>query len=153
MNENWPRWFFASVSKHFTTLAPSITFIEGTHRQTPPDKTHAEFRMDGPRVRPVPGGDIYNWIAVNILFNTAMDSQEFHEKHRLVGEIVSAFTESIPIFRYGDGPDDDGEQIGCFALLDRGLDTIRVNHFGQIDPAIRLEQGTIEGHYETYLTP
>lgn len=154
MNENWPRWIFASVRKHFRADGRDaiLTFTEGEERPHNPPATFAEFRMDGPRFTVLSMSEVKVWIAVNILFNNAIDRQDTFRVHKVVGTLLSGFTTDIDLLRLGNQPQDDGERFGCLTLVPRQPEDIRVNHFGQIDPTVQLQQGTIEAHYQTYLT-
>lgn len=155
MRKHWPRWIFASVSKYFfdTLTAQSVNvFVEGTDRDADAlGDDHAEFRMDGPRIRELQANEHHIWIAVNMLFKANMNDGNFHRKHVLAGQIADAFISHIPLYKYGNGVDDDDSQFGCLTLLDRPTG-IQINHFGQIEQTVRVEQGTVEGHYTGYLT-
>lgn len=152
---HWPRWIFASASKHFVnslTCPEFKIFVEGTDRNTEDlGQAHVEFRMDGPRIRLLHKKEHKVWFAINILYKVSMDDEDFHRKHDIVGKIVQAFVDFLPLFRYGDGANDDSGKFGCAILRDRPTG-VQVNHFGQIDKDIRVEQGTVEGHYVAYLT-
>jgi hypothetical protein len=153
-NKNWPRWLFASVSEHFENNKGALTlFIEGQHRKTRDLKDFAELRVDGPYLTEVCKGVWRIFIEVNVLVQSAMDDANFHRIHTNVGIIVAAFT-SIPVYKYGTGVDDDESLLGCLTIVSdaRGKERIQVSHFGKIDAATPLEQATVEGHYEMFLT-
>jgi len=154
-NVNWPRWVFASVCKHFDDNKSSLTlFIEGQHRKTRTLKDFAELRVDGPYLTEVSKGVWKLFIEVNVLLQSAMDDTSFHRIHTNAGIIVAAFT-GIPVYKYGDGVDDDKSLLGCLQIVSdaRGKERIQVSHFGRIDTGTPLMQATVEGHYEiTFLT-
>lgn len=148
-NKNWPRWTFASVCKHFDDRRNGLPlFIEGQHRATSELKDYLELRMDGPTLREVSKGCWLLRIEINILVSSAFDEENYHRIHQNVGIVQTAFT-SIPVFKYGDGPDDDQSYVGCYILQQNlaSRDFLELNHFGRIDISIPLCQATVEGHY------
>jgi len=152
---NWPRWIFASVSKHFSDALPSgITlFIEGQHRATRTEKDFFELRIDGPTLREISKGCWLFRIEVNILVQSAMDDGNYHRIHQGVGDVAATFTNGIPVYRKGSGPLDDQSFVGCLQLLESGehRDFLEINHFGQIDVKTKIMQATVEGHYKMLL--
>ncbi len=149
-NQNWSRWSFASISKHFDDNRQGLKlFIEVTHRDTRKDEEYLEFRMDGPTLREVSKGCWKLRIEVNILVTATIDENDFHRIHRNAGIAQAAFAQGISVFKYGDGVDDDDSFLGCYKLLQNSStrDFIELNHFGQIDANVPLMQATVEGHY------
>ena len=154
INKNWPRWVFASVSKHFDSRRQGLPiFIEGQHRDTRALKDFIEVRMDGPQFTEISRNYWRIYFEVNILIQSTMDDNNYHRIHHNAGIVAAAFT-TIGLMAYGTGPDDDQEQWACANLLQ---DTSKrqhldIFHFGQIDKQVKLMQATVEGHYETFLT-
>lgn len=148
MNDNWPRWIFASVSKHFETALSSFKmFIEGEERDKWEKSDFIELRVDGPYFREIQS----SWIAkieINILLQVVMVN-DVHLIHRNTGLIASAFT-PIVVYKYGDGVDDDDSQIGCLKLVQniRANELLVISHFGKIKPDLPLLQASVEGHFE-----
>lgn len=154
INKNWPRWIFASVSKHFDDRRQGLPmFIEGQHRDTRSLKDFIELRMDGPQFTEVSHNYWRLYFEVNILVQSTMDEHSYHRIHTNVGIVAAAFSD-IGLMRYGTGPSDDQEQWGCAGLLQdtRKRQHLDIFHFGQIDKQTKLMQATVEGHYETFLT-
>lgn len=152
--ENLPRWCFASTSKYITDHSGInvVNFVEGTDRKDILKDT-VEFRMDGPRLHEQSKGQWQIWIAINMLVSTTMNNQDFHEKHRILGKLVNALRGPIPVFKLGDGPKDNREElVGCLTVIQDRFNRIQVNHFGQIDQTVRLEQATVEARYFMYLS-
>lgn len=150
MRQHWPRWFFASVSKHFDALRQGLPmYVEGTDRDTATLRDFIEFRMDGPRIRER-GGVTRVDVIVNILVQSTMDSRDDHRILKSEGIVLAAFTPTINVFRYGDGSDDDQSLLLC--LKERDDIDVRINRFGIVDETVRKMQSTIEGHYRAYIT-
>lgn len=143
------------MSKHFDANTGDLElFIEGLKKAAEyAESDLLEFRMDGPYFFQ-PSKSIWSAkIEVNILVQSILDDEDFHKIHRYVGIVAKAFT-SIPIYKYGNGNDDDDSQFGCFELLQnaRDRDLLTISHFGVIDPVKHLTQASVEGHYSVQLT-
>ncbi len=146
---NWPRWIFASISKHFNDVAilNSIPmFIEGTHRFTKSDKKYFELRIDGPNFQEVSKNYFRLDVNVNILWAFNQDDEDFHEPQRIIGFLAHAI-DDICIYKYGSGVLDDSSLLGMLQLK---LGP-RANNFGQVRSDVRLMQGTVEGTYRMYV--
>ena len=156
MNENWPRWIFASVSQHFDgNLGDTEVFYEGKKRSAENFQTDLfEFRMDGPYYLQLSKTLWEAKIEINILAQAAIDDHDFHKVHRMVGVAATAFHPGINVFKYGDGAEDDDSLLGCLQLIQNrdNREFLSINHFGQINPDQQLMQATVEGHYVIQLT-
>lgn len=153
MTQHWPRWIFASISKHFDDRKQGLPlFIEGQNRNTRDTKDFFELRVDGPRLTELTKGSWHIYIEVNILVQSAMDDLDYHRIHRNVGIAVEAMT-NLLIFKYGSKVEDDQSFLGCLKLIQdtRSRERIQVFNFGQIDVDTRLMQSAVEGHYEMNL--
>jgi len=153
---NWPRWIFATVSRHFVEAASAAEiplFIEGQHRATRKIKDLFELRLDGPTLREVSKGCWILQCQINILVQSTMDDKNYHRIHQNVGIAAAAFAPAIDVFRLGNNPQDDQTFVGCLQLLQNRetRDYIEVNHFGQIDIKTLLMQASVEGHYKMVL--
>lgn len=154
VNKNWPRWIFASVSKHFDAEKQGLhMFVEGEHRDTRDKLDFLEFRLDGPYITEVSKGYFRLYIEVNILVQSTKNQTNIHRIHENVGIAAAAFWNGIKVFKYGNGVDDDQSYLGCLQLVTdaRGKERIQISHFGQIEPKTRVLQATVEGHYEMFL--
>ena len=151
-NPNWPRWIFASVSKHFADALTPL-FIEGQHRDTREFKDFFEMRVDGPTLREVSKGFWVFRLEINILVQSAMDDKNYHRIHQDVGNAAAAFASAIDVFKKGNSPQDDQSYLGCLQLLQNRetRDFLEINHFGQIDVKTMLMQASVEGHYKMEL--
>ena len=153
INPNWSRWIFASLSKHFYdayTAAGVPLFIEGQHRDTRQLPDFFEMRVDGPDLHEISKDCYYFRVEVNILVQSVMNDTNYHRIHQNVGVAAAAFAKAIPVYRKGNGPQDDQSFVGCLQLLQNksSRDFLEINHFGQIDVSTKLIQATVEGHYK-----
>lgn len=154
VNANWPRWIFASVSKHFDARRQGLNlFIEGQHRDTSDAGAYIELRIDGPEFREDSKGYWRVFSEINVLVSTPLDDTNFHLHQVNIGIVAAAFT-TINIYKYGTGVLDDQSLLGCYQLVHDyiGRERLIVSNFGQIDPAVKLLQATVEGHYEMFLS-
>jgi hypothetical protein len=155
MNGNWPRWVLTSIEKHFNDNRGTLTmFIEGQHRNTDTLQDFMELRTNGPHIIELSRNYFNVGIEVNVLLHSVMNDQDAHKLRDNIGLVVAIFTDII-VYKYGDNAVDDGTILTCLRLKQnpRGIegDRLTVSNFGQIKPSIKLQQATIEGHYETDL--
>jgi len=149
IQEEVPRWIFASVSKHFDTnvrVAKSLSmYIEGQHRETRNTEDFFELRLDGPVLTELSRNYWRIYFEVNVLIQAAMNESDFHKIHRYAGYVASAFT-MISVYKYGD----DDSLFACIPLLqdDRDRQRIQIFHLGQINKDIKVQQAVVEGHYQ-----
>ncbi len=151
MDSNWPRWIWASTTKYFQiSINTNIPiYIEGDDRNTNELADYCEFRMDGPIIIETTKGFFDLNLHINILINSLRDEKDTHKIHKAVGLVASKFTTWIDIFKYGDNPQvDDGSLLGCMLLQGE----IDIEHFGQIEVAVRAMQATVSGAYKIQLT-
>lgn len=146
MNSNWPRWFFASISKHYHDTIDLSSFIEGQHRDTRLQKDFIEIRVDGPVFTESSRDQWLAKLAINIIVQSVMDDESWHRVHTNVGLVAAAFT-SIQIYKYGSGPDDDQSLLACMKLDG----SVRIHHMGQVEPAKKLLMSVVSGNYKTEL--
>ena len=150
---NIPKWLFASIAEHFSNAAASPVykmFIQG-QQKTEDDSRQKDFfelRTDGPYIRPKNNRSRLNLeFQVNTLIQSTVDEHSASRPYVDTGKLLTAFV-TIPIYRYGDGNNDDQSLIGCAKVAKQGrLEEIRVNQFGVVDTALGLIQATIEAHY------
>ncbi len=145
MNENWPRWIYASASKVFQTVAnayPIHLFLEGTKRDTDQKSNFIEFRMNGPRVTEISHGYFRLDLEINILYSISI-GPDFHLPYKIAGKIVETMGD-ICIYKWGDGD----ALLGTLILKRQ---PVVVSHFGQARADTDTVQGTIEGAYIIHL--
>jgi hypothetical protein len=150
-NKSWARWIKASVSKHFDDRKEDVhLFIENQHRDTDEVKEFIELRVDGPRCLEVSKDCWKIRVEINLLIQVVMNDKDYHRIDDIVGIVQAAFTNSIPVYRYGNRTGDDDTFLGCLRILmdPSTRDFLEANRFGQIDIRTKLLQSTVEGHYE-----
>jgi len=62
--------------------------------------------------------------------------------------VHKAFTRCIPVYAYGDGPEDTGALVGVLKILQEFRQKEVESHFGQTKPSENITQSQVEGHYE-----
>lgn len=152
---NWPRWIFASMSKHFSDAAVAANvpfYVEGDDRNIQAEaSSYFEFRMNGPSLNEISKDWWLANIEINILVCAKRTDADFHKIHTLVGILTSAFTSSIKIFKYGTGIGDDQSVLDCLTLFAEESDDVRVQQLGQLDPNLLEAQASVEGDYRGFL--
>ncbi len=149
INENWARWIMASLHKHFDDNRQGlILYVDGQIRDTRTESEYIEVRVDGPNFTEISKNNWKIFVEVNVLVSVTMDNKDLHRLVKYIGIVSAAFID-IMIYKYGDG----ASELGCMRLLqDTGThERVQVSNFGVIDPAINLQQATVEGHYELLL--
>jgi len=144
----WVRWIIGSVNKHFMDLRDGYElYLEGDERTLSEEAEFAELRMDGPFILIPQKGLYYLDVEVNILLQAHPAPRELYNIHRIIGIFSRAFTNTIPIYAYGDEPIDNGALIECLHLQRSLRESVNINNYGIIKEDTRLMQATIEGHY------
>ncbi|KKL98312.1 hypothetical protein LCGC14_1825690 [marine sediment metagenome] len=152
MHSDWIRWCYASINTHFNSRKESYDmYIEGDERTTQDDAEFAELRIDGPFIG-IPQKYLYYLdVEINILCQTHVDPRNHYKAQIMVGTFMRAFRNIIPVYKFGDGPLDDGSLLECFHLQRDRKEKIDVGYFGIIRPDTKILQTTVEGHYRLEL--
>lgn len=154
-DDNWDRWIFASICNHFDLRRGDYTmYVEGTHRQTSDLKDFFELRVDGPWFTEISKNYWKVYIEVNVLCQSVKDNKDFHRMRKITGHVSKIFERCINIYKYGNSVQDDSSLLGTMVRVDdhRGKERIQINHFGQIEPRMELEQASVEAHYVMQLS-
>jgi len=155
INERIPVWVKASVAQHFDAIATGTfpMYLEGVApRETEKIETgFFELRLDGPYFTQISRDYWSCYVEINVLIQepiTMKDDRQVYQIDANAGKIAVAFTDII-IKKFGDEAGDDETVFGCMHLLQdvRDRQRIQINHFGQIEPKVRVQQATVEGHY------
>lgn len=153
-NKHWPRWIFASVSKHFKDrLTSTKLYIEGQHRDVKIPETLFELRVDGPYLTEISKDLWHAYTEISVLVQVLKNDKNYHTIHSLCGE-ASAAMDTIELRKYGNGPDDDATfVIGCMRLVQSRdkRERVQINHFGQIETSTPLMQASVEAHFQIEL--
>lgn len=152
---NWGRWTLASIARHFEVNVADVyaltIHVEGQHKATNTLKEFFELRVDGPLAREQQQNEWKLIVEVNCLITTGMDDVNFYKHHLNCDRVTSGFANCIPCYKYGTEDDDDDSLLGIYQMRSPD-DMIEQAHFGQINPAVQLQQSTVEGHYEMELS-
>ena len=69
-----------------------------------------------------------------------------------MGVFQEAMDGPIAVYQYGNEPGADAHAlVGCLTPVQGRNDTIRVLHFGQVDPTDRLKQSMVDARYRMEL--
>lgn len=157
INKNLPRWIRVSAMKYFIDqLTPQYpTFCEGMDADTKfggksfiEQIARIEVRMDGPQLREFDSNRVRADIEMNFTCTVQrQDGVSIWKLDDLIGAVVASFGSGFQVFKYGDGPDDDGAALGCMQLDVPKHTTQTIHYFGQIEPRQPLMQATVDGHF------
>ncbi len=156
MNVNLPRWMFTSLADHFRTIAATLSplnyYVEGVDEPEVGDfqNDSAVFKMNGPIVHQ--GSQGVEWYSVEIIILLTDIIQLTGDNAYAIYEWAGAFqgsmiNDSLGIFRYGTGGEDDDSLLGCLEPDPTVKSNVRVVTYGQVDKDLRIKQISINGRF------
>lgn len=157
MNVNLPRWMFSSMAEYFRTLTPAgvAYFVEGVDEEEALNfqADSMLFRMDGPVAFQSSGSEEWYKVEIQLLFSdivaTTLDNA--YDVYTWAGIIQGAMlNNSLPIYRYGSGVEDDQTLIGCLEPDTSVTNNVRVASYGMIDKDQRVKQVSVNGKFVLY---
>ena len=154
MDENLARWIFQSLASHFNSVADGISLlyfvdvIDERYNDTM-QENHVELRVSGPEMKEVSKGYYTIKVIVNFLFTKNMNevSADAFDLIQWTGVFANAMLQPTPIYKKGDGLEDDGTLIGCLQVHKGRNEAVRVFHFGQLDKNTRIRQSEVDALY------
>ncbi len=160
-DKNWPRWVQASVGKHFHTAAATISIpalVEGIDERTTEftnSQNRIEIRVNGPAIVEQSKGYWHFEVDVNILIFSHMGGAQpnAYDGTQITGVMAQASAALIPVYKYGNGVDDDQSLIGCLTLRRGPKESVKVFHFGEINLEDRLRQFGVDVNLEMDICP
>lgn len=155
MNTNWQRWIISSIHKHFSEACAAATpvikyYIEAVPSANEKDalKYWCEGRVDGAIWKLHTKNEQSCVIEVNMIIGTKNNLKDIYQAERLKGLLTVAFTTAIPVFKLGDGIDDDPTSVvACLNLVTEGREALVVSDFGQAGTGSQIKLATVEGHF------
>lgn len=149
---NMKRWIVASAIREFKKyLEGEVMYPEGVDKN-PNINSYLELRIDGPYVKPQPGGGGCVYIEINILAISKRSESNVYKKENMQGIASQILNRDFCIYKIGNtdtNPADTGELVGVMQLLPS--DQIKNSDFGQDDEAVEIYKSATEAHYEMYL--
>lgn len=109
-----------------------------------------EFRLDGPTEMGRNGDQRGYKIEINALVFTSYNERNLFKHQMNVATAVRVLSDDFKVYQmgYSDSTDD---YVGCYQLVDTRGDLVVVAEHGQIDPNAKVQQATIEAHFEMWL--
>lgn len=164
-NPNWARWVFASVATHLKQVAIDNdlpVYVEHSDDRTPAFNNatdRAEIRITGPYVREESKDCFKLQVAVNVLLNSRYDTgKNAYSVLKYAGDFQAALSDVIPVWNYGNEPGDYQEDdpqtqvfIGCLLPKNGKNDSVRVDHFGQLEETSRIKQTLVDASFYMFL--
>lgn len=155
MDKNLARWIFQSLASHFKSVADGISllyFVEGIDERSNDtmQENHVELRVSGPELKEVSKGYYSVKVIVNFLFIKNMDEvgADAFDLIQWTGVFANAMLQPIPIYKKGEGAEDDETLIGCLQVHKGRNEAVRIFHFGQLDKDTRIRQSEMDALYD-----
>ncbi len=157
-NPNWARWIFASIAKNLNTVADDNgieAIVEGVDDETDgftQETDRVEIRINGPFTKEM-SGEYRVQMDINVLLTSRFDGKQ-KNRHLLLtnaGLFHEAMDQPLKVYKYGSAVGDDDSYLGCLTPRSGKNDTIRVIHFGKVDPTDKIRQSAIDARYEMFL--
>lgn len=158
MDENLARWIESSIAVYFSAVATALSltlFVEGIDERSEDtmNQEHAELRVNGPYIKELSKDYWQIHVDINILLvdYMKMSNENAYDINNWGGKFLVAMTTPIPIYRFGDGVDDDDSLIGCLKPRIDFSEPVRLVHFGQVNRVNRIRQAGVDGRFEMFL--
>jgi hypothetical protein len=154
MDKNLARWIFQSLALHFKSVADGISllyFVEGIDERSNDtmQENHVELRVSGPKLKEVSKGYFNVMVTVNFLFTKNMNEvgADAFDLIQWTGVFADEMLQPIPIYKKGNGLEDDGTLVGCLQVHKGRNEAVRVFQFGQLDKHTRIRQAEVDALY------
>jgi|SRR6516164_3271025 hypothetical protein len=152
-NQDWVRWIWASVSKWFDDRKQgTVLYLDGFDIDQVPPKDCAELRMNGPFMINPSRNYWHMDIEINILLQITPDNEDAHKLWRYAGIYINAMAGEIPVYKYGDGIQDDQSLLGCLRIRPEKGEEIVLANFGRVDPDIEQFRSGLSAFYRLEIT-
>jgi len=154
MDTNIPRWLFSSLAQLFKEDSDALSlhyFVESVDEEEPEDfnRNSALFRMNVPDVKLGSGSVSIYRIELQILLTCLPNTPNANafDIYRWAGAFQERMLGYLPIYKYGNGPDDDQSLLGCLEPDPGVADYVRIVTYGQIDKTSRVWQVSVNGRF------
>ncbi len=151
MTQDLHRWIIASINNYFQTnldTAEIPLYIEGAPRDTSNLEDWVELRTNGPHWEGGTQVEDNATISINCFFMSKMNDEDNYRIHKNIGLVETLMLAKIPIYKLGDGTNDDQSFLTCLTIVLRGKEKLRANYLGQVDQNTQLLRATVEADYE-----
>lgn len=165
-NPNWARWIFASVADVLKEVATDASLpVLVDHLDERSDafmkaSDRVEIRITGPFSQQISHAYHRVQVDVNVLLTSRYDgpSKNAMSILKFAGLFHEAMDSPIPVFNYGNEPDDFDDDnpssqvfLGCLTPRPGRNEAVRVFNFGQNDKTDKLKQTVVDARYVIYL--
>lgn len=151
MDERMYVWCVASIRTELnrrirSSLNPTIAqYYEADIRLTNRSPECLEIRIDGPTLlKAGTKSEILFRVEINILVKSTHNETDLYKHQKNVGIPYFILGTDIAVSELGYA-DSTKAPVGCFQLVPPG---VLVAEHGQVDPSVKLQQATVEAHYE-----
>lgn len=146
MSEHTFRWLAASITVHFQNGLTDV-YLEDEKVDIDDSIDYYQIRLRDYNFINASKNYFNNIFTINILTQSIIDEYDFHKHYKRLGIIERKFDNSIPIYKYGDGDEDDDSLYACIVKVEE----IKTVDFGRIETTVPLRQGYVEAEYRLEL--
>lgn len=148
MNENMPKWIFASLCKFFNETAITLGlpfYAEGADDPTSEvyQSTNLSFRVDGPMVVESSSLSWYRVETQGLLTEIGRPTNRY-SLHGQAGEVAKAMRGGIPVYQIPESP---ATLVGCLFPDPSTRDSVRVVNLGMLSASSKVRQISVIGKY------
>jgi len=149
LREHIDRWIIASLSKHFIANKQTLQLLIESQTVVPNlGADFCELRFNGPQYNRFTKKQHRFDIIVNVLVNVIQQGSDAHKIYRHCGIMEKACTPCIPVYKLGNGPDDQPSVLfGTLQQLRNGDTLVETTHFGVVSVETKVIQSTVETYY------
>lgn len=157
MNKHWPRWIFASVSKHFDDRRQSVVLYIDGQQVTSANAVldSLELIMDGPNFTEISKNYWLIETKIHLIVKSRLSESNYHAFQTSIGVALVAFTKSIEVLKLGVSTEAEntGLQLGCLHLVSdaNGRQPVQVVNFGLVDKSAGIYEAMVVADYRMEL--
>jgi hypothetical protein len=136
------KWIYASIVKYFDAALTTKHFFNGEDEADEQGK-FIEIKIYGPKKERQTKTETCVEVVIDFVIHTPKSTPDVLMPH-VVADEVDDTLDDIPIFKLGNGPDDDpGAQIYCLRLDD----TEPYVFLGPVDKETQLNRAVLRAYY------
>ena len=139
-NQKLPKWIFASLAKHFASVAQGIGvkyYAEGLDDETSEvyQNTNLSMRVDGPATFEGSSLDYYR-VDVQAML-TGVGEVAGYTLHEYAGIVAESLRGVITIYQIPESPT---TKVACLDLDSKTVDSVRVVNFSRVSTSSNVRQ-------------
>lgn len=139
-NENIPKWIYASLAKHFSSVATAVGlkyYPEGLEDPNSEvyQNSNLSLRVDGPWA--VEGSSLTDHRVEVQAFLTIIGDQNFYTVFDHAGTVAQSLRGVIPVYTIPENP---ALQVGCLDIDRSTEESVRIVNFNRVSTSSNVRQ-------------